>query len=241
MAFGIGIAFYQRIRRGRIQQRYNQLIADTPMGPIRMDDETSESGSEDELLNVTETTLGLPPSQGSSATAFVNSGFRATSSPNVSSDASTNFLSASSSVNDDHNSTIIAPTTSTAQTAFDSPTTASTSTAGPSNSGQASPVHPQQENIGQKTPVAATGHTTPTTSSTPTTEQSNVDQGSPVQHPLANIDQETPVAASSTSIGSFVDRMRNVTRQRNRRTVSQSDPTRVQPKRLVKKERNYKE
>ena len=223
MAFGIGIAFYRRIRRGRIQQRYNQLITDVPMGPIRMDDETSESGSEDELLNVTETTLGLPPSQGSSVNTFVNPGFRATSSPNVSSDASTNFLSASSSVNADHNSTIVASSAATDQ---NTPTTASTSTAESPNVDQVSPVQPQQENIGHETPVAG---------------PSNADQISPVQHPLANIGQETPVSTSSTSIGSFVDRMRNVTRQRNRRTVSQSDPTRVQPKRAVKKARNYKE
>ena len=46
---------------------------------------------------------------------------------------------------------------------------------------------------------------------------------------------------TSTPLRSLVDRIRGVGRRGNRRTVSRSDPTRVQPRRNAKKKINYKE
>ena len=95
----------------------------------------------------------------------------------------------------------------------------------PSSSSSESSPAPQPP--AQSTPVQPTP-------AQPTSAQPTPAQPTPAQPTAAQPTTSTPTR-------SLVDRIRDVTRRNQRRTVSQSDPTRVQPKRNAKKKISYKE
>ena len=215
MAFGFGATIYHRVRRLRIQQEYARIGADIPLNRVRiMDDQDDSSESEQEVMNVTQSTnatqstnvtqstLAVPPSEGSSM-SFANPGYRPTSggTPNTTADSSTDFGSSYSTANGDSDATIV-----------ETPTP----TPGPSNQSQEPSSSTQQV-------------------------QPEIHPVSPIQPPQVEVRPEeprasTPVATAPPRPGRSAERS-----GARRRLTSQPEPQRTQPSRKAKENKNYKE
>ena len=97
-----------------------------------------------------------------------------------------------------------------------------------------SPIRPESPSTTSSGPPPA-----PQPPAQPTPAQPTPAQPTPAKPTPAKPTPAQPT--TSTPTRSLVDRIRDVTRRNQRRTVSQSDPTRVQPKRNAKKKISYKE
>ena len=249
VAIGIGVTIARKIRRGHIQRNYGRLHGEIreemEMRPFVTNDELGQdalnASNQTVTLNQTnstgsDSTLNLPPSQ---TTSIENPGYKSFSSSARSSD-STEFNSSDATLTERR---IDEPGPSGLNSANRFSTH---SFEKPSPSVQPPVASPKQtQSSGLKRPVLQSAESpkssdqaldtaTPNEPTTSTPRPAVTPTPPPMTPPALN------ESARSTS-RSLVDRVQHVLRQRNRRTVSASDPTRVQPKRNVKKRINYKE
>ena len=247
MAFGFGATIYHRVRRLRIQQEYARIGADIPLNRVRiMDDQDDSSESEQEVMNVTQSTnatqstnvtqstLAVPPSEGSSM-SFANPGYRPTSggTPNTTADSSTDFGSSYSTANGDSDATIV-----------ETPTP----TPGPSNQSQEPSSSTQQVQAEihpvspiQPPPTPGPSNQSQEPSSSTQQVQPEIHPVSPIQPPQVEVRPEeprasTPVATAPPRPGRSAERS-----GARRRLTSQPEPQRTQPSRKAKENKNYKE
>ena len=219
-----GLAYFNKVRREQTHANYGRLNRREGGDEIEMQPFVSNQQLGRDA-NDTSSTLVAPPSQETTLN-FSNQGYKSASSSGLSTDTDefrsfNETVKANSSVPSPAPSPVPSPVPSRVPSPVPSPSSSSKSERAarpesPPPTEQAEQLTPSTEPVPPTTPPS-------TVPAVPTDSSPRL--GSPPQ-------------SSSTPI---VDRIKNIARKKQRKRTSQSDPTRIMPRRAAKKDVNYKE